>query len=156
MSIELTPRETENPEKPVREQYLKIAAAILAGLLIILVGIFGIPRLKTMHDRAVARAYRAKMLDPVYRREQTIKYQPSVEREIKEKYPQAIIKPYPHAEPGKFVYEVHLPDGDGRELPRLTEHLCHVCGKYYKQGYKATILIYHEDRIIKALPEVPF
>ncbi len=125
--------------------------SILVSCLALAVILLGARQLVHSHQQALIAAAQRKMRDPAYRVAQTLKLQPSVEKEVTDHYPRATITPHGQVTDGANVYEVHLPPGEERELPFLYAEMCRICGKYRQQGYRGTLLLYDKDRIIKSV-----
>ncbi len=126
------------------------ALALLVGILLVLVVTH---LLLTQRQRAVLADYRRHMSDPAYLAAQTNKLQPLITEQISASFPHVEITPA--AQPGKdgqAIYEVHLPPGETRDLPRLQAQIARLYGEYRRKGFHGTFLIYQDGKVVRSVP----
>ena len=131
--------------------YKRFWIRILLGAILIALLLCAGWQLSRWHQKSLAAAFRKTMSDPAFRSLQTVKLQPEVAQDIKNRFPDVLITPHKAETNDAHTYEVRLPPAEERTLPALFAEMCRVAGKYRKQGYQGTLLLYDKDRIIKSV-----
>lgn len=133
-----------------KHKHLFVVVTVVLALVLIIAGMHAV---RLFRQYAAAKQYRQHMSDPKYLQAQTARLQPTVAQQIYQRFPQAqiILSPQSDKE-GNVIYEVHLPAGDFRDLPRLHAQIARLYGEYHRQGYHAKFLLYQNGKVVQCVP----